>query len=342
MEANLEKLLNKINIDQNKYNYFENGKLIKIIGNKEKTKYEFIIENNILPLEIYLEVSDLLKKTFNITESILIINSNNNDDNFVYYYRYFIEKYSENSPLLRMFLDSKLELNDKYNIILSNKAEVLKFNTIKEKLQKDLNNAGYKCEINVIIDGEEEKKIIEEIKEDLKVEVVEQPKVEVKEEKPSNKYKANYEPKPLIQDPNDEDVIVGKRIEESISRLDMLSLPGGSIVIEAYIFGKDVREAKSGLKIMSLKISDNTDSIYGTLFIRDPEEFKIIDKKIKVGNWYKIRAKVKDKDQYSQDISLLINDINVSKKVFEKIPLTLAEKKNILYLCNANQEGLVA
>ena len=218
-----------------------------------------------------------------------------------------------------MFLDSKLELNDKYNIILSNKAEVLKFNTIKEKLQKDLNNAGYKCEINVIIDGEEEKKIIEEIKEDLKVEVVEQPKAEVKEEKPSNKYKANYEPKPLIQDPNDEDVIVGKRIEESISRLDMLSLPGGSIVIEAYIFGKDVREAKSGLKIMSLKISDNTDSIYGTLFIRDPEEFKIIDKKIKVGNWYKIRAKVKDKDQYSQDISLLINDINVSKKVFEKI-----------------------
>ena len=319
MEANLEKLLNKINIDKNKYNYFENGKLIKIIGNKEKTKYEFIIENNILPLEIYLEVSDLLKKTFNITESILIINSNNNDDNFVYYYRYFIEKYSENSPLLRMFLDSKLELNDKCNIILSNKAEVLKFNTIKEKLQKDLNNAGYKCEINVIIDGEEEKKIIEEIKEDLKVEVVEQSKVEVKEEKPSNKYKANYESKPLIQDPNDEDVIVGKRIEESISRLDMLSLPGGSIVIEAYIFGKDVREAKSGLKIMSLKISDNTDSIYGTLFIRDPEEFKIIDKKIKVGNWYKIRAKVKDKDQYSQDISLLINDINVSKKVFEKI-----------------------
>ena len=65
MEANLEKLLNKINIDKNKYNYFENGKLIKIIGNKEKTKYEFIIENNILPLEIYLEVSDLLKKTFN-------------------------------------------------------------------------------------------------------------------------------------------------------------------------------------------------------------------------------------------------------------------------------------
>ena len=319
MEANLEKLLNKINIDKNKYSYFENGKLVKIIGNKEKTIYEFIVENDILPLEIYLEVVDLLKQSFNIKESILVINSNKNDDNFVYYYRYFIEKYSETSPLLKMFLDSKLDLNDKCNIILSNKAELLKFNTIKEKLQKDLNNAGYKYEINITIDGEEEKRIINEIKEDLKVEIVEQPKIELKEEKPVNKYKANYEPKPLIQDPNDEDVIVGHRIEESISRLDTLALPGGSITIEAYIFGKDVREAKSGLKIMSLKISDNTDSIYGTLFIRDPEEFKIIDKKIKVGSWYKIRAKVKDKDQYSQEISLLINDINVSNKVFEKI-----------------------
>ena len=34
--------------------------------------------------------------------------------------------------------------------------------------------------------------------------------------------------------------------------------------------------------------------------------------------------------------------INKLKKVFEKIPLTLAGKKNIPYLCHANQEGLVA
>lgn len=320
MEANLEKLLNKINIDKNKYNYFKDGKLVKIIGNKEKTIYEFIIENEILPLEIYLELVDLLKKSFNIKEAIIVINSNNIDINkFVYYYRYFIEKYSENSPLIKMFLDSKIDINDSCNIILSNKAELIKFDTIKEQLQKDLKNVGYKLEINSLIDGEEEKKIINEIKEDLKVEIIEQPKIEIKEEKPINKYKANYEPKPLIQNPNDEDVIVGNRIEESISRLDTLSLPGGSIVIEAYIFGKEVRESKTGLKIMSLKISDNTDSIYGTLFIRNPEEFVIIDKKIKVGNWYKIRAKVKDKDQYSQDISLVINDINVSKKVIEKV-----------------------
>ena len=70
---------------------------------------------------------------------------------------------------------------------------------------------------------------------------------------------------------------------------------------------------------MSLKLTDYTDSIYGTLFIRSEEEFKIIDKKIKAGKWYKIRAKVKDKDQYSPDLSLTINDINVLDKVIEVI-----------------------
>lgn len=30
------------------------------------------------------------------------------------------------------------------------------------------------------------------------------------------------------------------------------------------------------------------------------------------------------------------------KKYLKKIPLTLAGKKNILYLCHGNQEGLVA
>ena len=31
MEANLEKLLRKINLEKEKYSYFENGKLVKIV-----------------------------------------------------------------------------------------------------------------------------------------------------------------------------------------------------------------------------------------------------------------------------------------------------------------------
>ena len=34
MEANLEKLLQKIALENDKYKYFENGKLVKIVGNR--------------------------------------------------------------------------------------------------------------------------------------------------------------------------------------------------------------------------------------------------------------------------------------------------------------------
>lgn len=323
MEANLEKLLKKISLESDKYKYFEGGKLVKIVGNKEKTIYHFILElETNLPLSIYQEVSSKLSIAFKpIKETILLIKANKiNSNEFVYYYRYFLEQYSETSPLLKMFLDVPIStLNNICTITLNNKAELIKFESIIDNLNKDLSNVGFYYELKTIIDGEAEQNILNEIKEDLKVEIKELPKQEEKQEKPINKYKQNYEPKPLIQDPLDEDVIVGRRIEDSISRMDTIALPGGTITVEAYIFGKDVREAKSGLKIMSLKLTDYTDSIYGTLFIRSEEEFKIIDKKIKVGKWYKIRAKVKDKDQYSQDLSLTINDINVSNKVIEQI-----------------------
>lgn len=323
MEANLEKLLKKIDLESDKYKYFEGGQLIKIVGNKEKTIYHFILElETNLPISIYEEVKGKLLVSFKpIKETILVIKVNKiNQTDFVYYYHYFLEHYSESSPLLKMFLDVPINIqNDTCTITLNNKAESIKFNSVIDDLNKDLSNAGFCYNYKIIIDGDAEKEIINEINEDLKVEVKELPRQEIKEEKPVNKYKQNYEPKPLIQDPLDEDVIVGRRIEDSISRMDTIALPGGTITVEAYIFGKDVRETKTGLRIMSLKLTDYTDSIYGTLFIRSDDEFKIIDKKVKAGNWYKIRAKVKDKDQYSQDLSLTISDINVSNKVIEKI-----------------------
>lgn len=326
MEANLEKLLRKINLEKEKYSYFENGKLVKIVGNKEKTIYHFLLElESNLPFSLYQEVNQKLKEAFlPIEDVILVIKVNQLSTNeFAYYYRYFLTKYSENSPLLKMFLDSPIRIEGQTCFIcLNNKAELIKFESILDDLNKDLSHAGFYYTMTPIVDGDREQSILNEIKEDLKVEIKEIPKVEEKVEPKKefvNKYKQNYEPKPLIQDPNDEDVVVGKRIEDVISRMDTIALPGGTITVEAYIFGKDVRETKTGLKIMSLKLTDYTDSIYGTLFIRSEEEFKIIDKKIKEGNWYKIRARVKDKDQYSQDLSLTINDINISNKKIEKI-----------------------
>ena len=96
MEANLEKLLKKISLESDKYKYFEGGKLVKIVGNKEKTIYHFILElETNLPLSIYQEVSSKLSIAFKpIKETILLIKANKiNSNEFVYYYRYFLQFY---------------------------------------------------------------------------------------------------------------------------------------------------------------------------------------------------------------------------------------------------------
>ena len=327
MEENLKKLLEKIMLNDENYPYFMDGKLIKIVGNKEKTKYAFYLElKENLELEVYLNFKEKLKQYFSNFKIEININVNNMKQEYlVYYYRHFIEKYSVSSPLLKLFLNLPLKINDDIlTIELNNKAEQLKFEQIRETLINDLKKVGYSYTINTIINGEAEKEILKEIKEDLNVKIPEKefipkPVEEKNIESPVNKYKKNYESKPLIQDPNDESVIVGRKIEDSITRLDTIAVPGGTVTVEGYIFGKDVRETKTGLRIMSLKITDFTDSIYGTLFIRDEKEAEIIDKKVKEKNWYKIRAQVKDKDQYNPDIFFSIKDINVLDKKIEEI-----------------------
>ena len=44
MDNKLQILLNKININNEYYKYFDNSKLLKIVGNKERDSYTFFIE----------------------------------------------------------------------------------------------------------------------------------------------------------------------------------------------------------------------------------------------------------------------------------------------------------
>ena len=327
MDVKLDLLLKKMNLDLDKYTYFEDGKLVKIIANKDKTNYTFIIDlKTNLPLEVLKDFEKHLKETFKTVDKVdYSINVLEKDEELLNtYYRYFIDIYSKESPLMSMFLDNKTSVNDnKFIIELSNKVEEIKFNGYKNRLEKDLKKVGYAFNILFNINSNVNNSIIEEINRELHVEipkknnVVEEPKTEEKKRFMPKDYKRP----PLITNPDDERVVMGKYIEDSPIRLDTLALPGGTVVIEGCLFtAPEVREAKTGLKIVSLKITDLTDSIYGTIFINDPEEYKIITKKLKKGSWYKIKAQVKDRDKYNQDLSLNIKDINFSdKKIDDEI-----------------------
>lgn len=325
MEKNLEKLLKQINLNEDNYKYFENGSLDRIIGNKNKNNYHFLISlKETLPLDMYNELQKRVGNLYpNIKSSVVLNVENENNELIAIYYRNFIDKYSVSSPLLSMFKDNEINYNNHIlTVLLNNKAEEMKLNSIVDSMIKDFLKAGYKLEIKIEIN--KVSNVLEEINSDLNIEIpkeiLNKEKEEVVEEPKKKFIPKDYKRPPLISDPENENIIVGKLIEDKPVRLDTVAMPGGTVTIEGCLFAKpEVREAKSGLKIVSLKITDYTDSIYGTLFIHDEEEYNIIIKKLKLGSWYKIRAAVKDKDQYNQDISLTIRDINPLKK--EKVEI---------------------
>ena len=114
-------------------------------------------------------------------------------------------------------------------------------------------------------------------------------------------------------------------------------------MVEGYIFGTDYFESsKTDFKIITLKITDYSDSIYCKVFVRDDEEYKRLCKELKTGSWYKIRGYTKE-DQFAKELVLNARDIIKVDKVQEVI-MDQAPEKRVELHCHtkmSQMDGLV-
>ncbi len=82
-----------------------------------------------------------------------------------------------------------------------------------------------------------------------------------------------------------------------------------NITVAANVFGVDLFESsKTDFKIITLKITDYTDSIYCKVFVRDDEEYARLQKELKAGKWFIIRGYTKN-DAFAKEIVLNARDI---------------------------------
>ena len=320
MHDKLELLLKKLNINNDEYKYFLDGRLEKIVGNKAKTNYNFYIElNTNIPYELYIKMNDKIKDIYSEFKSVnIFLNVLNMDESKIHeYYNNYIDIYSKDSPLLISFKDSKIEYDKSLKIYVNNKAEEMKLNSIKDKLVKDFNNSGFNFDIDIIIDKKSNEELSDEISNDLDVSNIKIPVI--KEEKTEEKkYKKNYEPKSLIVEKDKENVILGREITDEITRLDTVSVDNKQITVLAKPFADvDIFTTKTDLKIVTIKITDLTDSIYAKIFAHTDEEVEQI-KKIKKNKWYKFRGTIKE-DKYAGEITLQVRDVNTSDFKEEEI-----------------------
>lgn len=101
-----------------------------------------------------------------------------------------------------------------------------------------------------------------------------------------------------------DDIVLGDDINGLVVDMKNVTAPINSCIFEGKIFGVDLFEsAKNNFKIITLKITDNTDSYLAKLFTKDKDEYGRLAKRLKTGKWIKIEGQVKY-DEYSKDLVL--------------------------------------
>ena len=342
MEEKLEKLLKQLNINENDYKYFNGGKLNRIIGNKTKTTYIFEINlKNVLPVDVFINFKDKLKISFPSVKKVNVkfIYDKISEEKIKEYYTYILGEYSKLSPILKTVNERKIDIiKNNITVTLINKSEEMKFLSVKEDIIKDLKKLGFKITLDINLDKEKGQEIREEIDNKLLKETEEISKIEVKktpivtEEKKKFVPKEGYKRKPLIQEPGNKEVVIGRLIDTEISHIENIVSENNNVTLEAYIYADvDVRETKTGLKILTVKFTDYTDSMYGKIFVNEEDELKKILSGLKRGKWYKIRGSAKD-DKYSKELTLTIRDINILVKEEESVIDDADEKRAELHV----------
>ncbi len=297
MHDKLELLLRQIGINSMYYNYFENGKLDKIAVSKQYETAEFLITlDKILPISIYDQFCELLIRKFNtydVKENFTVKNVSYEElSNYVNYFAQIFFEENVNEMI------EELNIQYKENVIKFNCSNEDIVDNFKLELEENLERAGFN-NVKIIkgVINKEDHPIIKNIQ-------------EIKEERIKNINKL---------------LVKGKEVYTKPMSIADILREEDSVTIEANVFDYEVRETPT-TNIITLKVTDFTDSIFCKIFESNKNEYKDIMKKIKENKWFRIRGKVKD-DQYSKELTISVYDMMIIEKEEKVITDDALEKR---------------
>lgn len=335
MDDKIKILLDKINIDETSYQYFNDAKITKIKVNSKTNSWNiFIDKDELLPVEILeeLESKKMLLDEFASKIEIIFNIKNPNIDTYLSYYKYLLKTLKDDLKVLEIYEDAMKIEDDFLVLVATNEVEKERLLSVLDKVMNFYKKQSYNFNIDVIMRHEEN--ILEEIQKDLNN--IEMPK----HEQPSKKEETPQpEKKQFRREAKDPNSVIGRGIKEEPIKIKTLIGEDNNVVVEAKVFGTDYFESsKTDFKIITLKITDFSDSIYCKVFVRDDEEYKRLCKELKSGNWYKIRGYTKN-DQFAKELVLNARDIIKIEKT-EETTKDIAEEKRVELHCHTKMSQM--
>ena len=306
MDNKIKILLDKIGIDENSYQYFNDAVITKIKVNSKTNNWNiFITKTKLLPLKVLEELESkkmLLDDKASSIEFVFQIEDPDMDE-YLNYYKYLLTLLKDELRVLEIY-EECMKLESGFLILVtSNETEKERLERCLPKITTFYKKMGYNFNIEVIVRHEEN--VLEQIQEDLnnfEMPTIQEAPKEVKKEEPTEKKQYHREPK-------DENSVLGRGIKEEPIKIKTLIGEDNNVVVEGKVFGVEFFESsKTDFKIITLKITDYSDSIYCKVFVREEDEYKRLSKELKEGKWFKFRGYTKN-DQFAKELVLNARDI---------------------------------
>jgi len=326
MDAKLQILIKALSLTEEEQKELEGASVDRLIV-KEKTAtwILFMTIPKLLSRNLVEKIEESLPHAFKDVQHIDFFFHAEREDLDVYksYFPYVLETLKEELVIGDLFLD-RMKIEEENLIIeVENLVEKNKIESVLPKINAFYQRWGYKgqtsCRLVEVLHENLIEKVESELKEQLKEKQFTPPKEEnkAKDVKPFRREKKETDPS----------AILGRMIKEESIPVKQLLGEDNDITIDAYVFATEYFEsAKSNFKIITLKVTDETDSIYCKVFVRDDEEYDRLKKALKVGTWYKIRGYTKN-DPFAKELVLNARDINLLDKKIETVKDTAEEKR---------------
>lgn len=309
MDDKVTILLKRLNVPVEKYVLFEQTKLLKIVVSKRTNEADVFLTNpTFLSCDMmeYLEEGkqNLFPTAKRIDYHVTV--DKQNLEILLNYFPYFLSKCKDLVAIPSMFEDCLRIREDDLLIEVLNQEEMRKMKLLLPRIQAYYQSYGYEGEIALCQNEENHASLLNEIKDNLTANL---PKVvtEAKETEKEAKEEKLFRREKKSTDPN---CILGRVIKEDAMKIRSIVGEDNNIVVDAYVFATEYFESsKSSFKIITLKITDYSDSIYCKVFVRDEEEYGRLKKELKAGNWFRIRGYTKN-DTFAKELVLNARDIN--------------------------------
>ena len=329
MDEKLRKILNKIGLEEEYFAEFLNAKLGDVnVDDLENVISISIVNNSDISYQLYNELTSKFSDYFDNARIILkIINESGTSKHCKEYFELIAQEAQEKFPNLALIL-SKTNFNgNNLSIRAVNEIEKFDMDMTLKKVSGILSNYGVSFSYLIDIDDNLRAEINDTIEDESK-QIMNRPFIS---HSTSSQKSSSFFPRRRKKEIDDK-TIFGNLIkeEEAIEKIGSIVGENNDVIIEAKIFGiEEFVPSSKAFKILTLKVTDYTDSILAKVFIRDDEVYDAVLKKTKPGTWVKLRGNTKF-DQYSND-ELVLNAYDIyessrkDKKLVDDAPVKRVE-----------------